>query len=566
MNTRFVLVVITTCVLAGVLLGFVFWGPSLFAGASNVGPAAAIPTVQPTVTANNPIARENALPGSYNWEILASRSATTQIQAFASATSVAPGQSIKFYVSTSVDGASYNIEIYRLGWYGGAGGRLITSLTHAKGVNQGYYDSNNRRLGCKSCTQDAATGLLETHWKDTDTLQIPNNWTTGVYLAKFVDPHGYQTYAPFDVLGSTSSTYVVVTPDTTAAAYNNWGGASLYDEDDAMKAPKSPGAGVSKVSFDKPYAQESGAGLNLIFNMQTIRYLERQGYDVSYISDVDLHVNPAQLLTHKAYLSIGHDEYWTREMRDGVEKARDQGMGMAFLGANTAYWQMRFEPDSAGVPNRTVVCYKVQKGLGITDLARDPLYGIDNTRVTTQWRDPVVGRPENALTGVMFSELTHKVTAFPWTVDPHANSPLLKGTGLDTGKTYGCALVGYEWDRIFNQPGDAPEWQAATPKGLQVISSSKVIAHEASDPNAPDGKQETSNSVYYVAPSGALVFSTGSIHWAQGLDDYRARSVLSYYKQLTTTCPNGSKAVPGMQKLMNNVMDALVVKHPSGTL
>ncbi len=109
---------------------------------------------------------------------------------------------------------------------------------------------------------------------------------------------------------------------------------------------------------------------------------------------------------------------------------------------------MRFEPDGAGIPNRTIVCYKVETGNG--DLAVDPLYGKDNSRVSAQWRDPVIGRPENALIGIMYSNLTHQRLGFPWRVSPVIHSPLIDGSGLQAGQSYGCDLVGYEWDRVFN--------------------------------------------------------------------------------------------------------------------
>ncbi|HAG97905.1 MAG TPA: hypothetical protein DCL75_03340, partial [Ktedonobacter sp.] len=97
----------------------------------------------------------------------------------------------------------------------------------------------------------------------------------------------------------------------------------------------------------------------LAFEANAVHWMERQGYDLSYISNVDLHDDPAQLRHHHAYISLGHDEYWTKQMRDGVERARNDGVGLAFLGANASFWQMRFEADSAGTPDRTVVCYKV---------------------------------------------------------------------------------------------------------------------------------------------------------------------------------------------------------------
>ena len=313
------------------------------------------PMATPTPT-NNPIVRENALPGTNDWQIPKGQGATTQIQAYASATSVLPGQKLTFYVSTQLEGTSYSIGFYRLGWYGGLGGRLMALQANQIGHEQGYYDETNHSLvSCPSCRVYTQTGLVEANWQPSYTLTVPSDWTTGVYLAKIVDANGIQTYVPFDVRGNTHSLYVAVTSDTTYAAYNDWGGYSLYR---AFGSPEIV-RGV-KVSFGRPYAKNLGSGYVLNFEIDAIRWLESQGYDLSYISSVDLHEDPAQLLQHRAYLSLSHDEYWSKEMRDGVEYARDHGVGLAFLGANTSYWQIRFEPDSAGIPDRTIVCYKVQ--------------------------------------------------------------------------------------------------------------------------------------------------------------------------------------------------------------
>jgi hypothetical protein len=244
-------------------------------------------------------------------------------------------------------------------------------------------------------------------------------------------------------------------------------------------------------------------------------------------------------LHHRAYVSLGHDEYWTKEMRDGVERARASGVGLAFLEADASYWQIRFEPDSKRAQNRTIVCYKVETTNN--DLANDPLYGVDNSRVTSTWRDPVLARPENALIGIMFSDLTNGQPGFPWQESSQAHSRLLDGTGLQTGQKYGCDLVGYEWDRIFAN--------GASPAGLQVVGTSPTI-----NANKMPG---TSNTTYYIAPSGAMVFATGSLFWTAGLDNYRFQS------RIDPSCPQQSLVVPGMQKLMANVMDALVVGHPS---
>jgi len=162
--------------------------------------------------------------------------------------------------------------------------------------------------------------------------------------------------------------------------------------------------------------------------------------------------------------------------------------------------------------------------------------------VTSEWRDPVIGRPENALVGIMYSDLTHKRQGYAWQLSAQAQSPHLQGTGLQTGQTYGCDLVGYEWDKVFAN--------GVTPAGLQILSLSETI-----DDN---GKPDTSNSTYYIAHSGALVFATGSIYWSYALDDYRFNP--------DPVCSGLSHAVPGLQKLMSNVMAEIVVLHPSGRL
>lgn len=554
----------------------IFAGPSLFSDVTVTSQSFPLLETPSPASEANPVSSENMLPGSTDWNIPPAHESTYQIQAYAGATSVAPRHTITFYASTQ-DTGNITIDIYRMGWYDGTGARLMQSITAINGENQGFYNVTTHQLVCPvaSCpSPNAQTGLFEVHWHPSYTLTIPSNWVSGVYLAKFTDAKFWQTYVPFDVLGNPYSTYILVTPDTTAEAYNTWGGASLYEEDSQHVSQyqgiaTSPGAGVQQVSFNRPYADGAGSGYVLPFELPTLRWLERQGYDVSYMSSTDLDQHPEQLLSHQAFLSIGHDEYWTLAMRQGVENAREHGVGLAFLGANTGYWQMRFEP---GSNDRIITCDKVlasnDSATDPNDYVRDAEYGKDNTVVTSQWRDPIINRPENSLTGVMFSNLTHAQAGFAWTVASDSTSPLLANTGLLPGHSYGCGIVGYEWDRVWNLPNDPAAYKAATPKNIQILSSSRVIPHDSTT----DGLPEYSNSAYYVAPSGAFIFASGSIYWGNALDDYRDISgltQLNYEHLLATACggnPNNSKAVPEIQKLMVNVMTALIVTHPSGHL
>src|SRR5437588_5210765 len=156
-------------VLVGAVLGAVLFGPALLSGASS----GITDISQPTAIAGNPIVRENAQPGSIGWKIPTARAASIQIQAYANATSVQPGKTLTFYVSTQKEGTHYWIDIYRLGWYGGAGGRLVSSVGDQVGHAQGYYDLVNRRLvNCRSCLVNKTTGLIEAHWKPSSTLSV----------------------------------------------------------------------------------------------------------------------------------------------------------------------------------------------------------------------------------------------------------------------------------------------------------------------------------------------------------------------------------------------------------
>src|SRR5262249_9679876 len=145
---------------------------------------------------------------------------------------------------------------------------------------------------------------------------------------------------------------------TTFAAYNNWGGASLY-------AFNSDGKPARKVSFDRPYAVnpygvrlDGASDFLRRWEYNAVRFLEREGYDLTYVTNVDTHERGDALLRHRIVLSVGHDEYWSRPMRQHFETARDRGVHLAFLSAGDSLWQIRFEANSSGVEDRTIVAYK----------------------------------------------------------------------------------------------------------------------------------------------------------------------------------------------------------------
>ena len=437
----------------------------------------------PRATGPNPTQVENARPGTADWELTAPAS-DREIEGYASATSVERGETIDLYVSTS--DSAYTVDVFRMGWYGGTGARRVAGPLVRPGRAQPMP------------TPDPATGLMECRWQEPYRLRTAGGegpWPSGVYLARLTaSASGRQAYIVFVVRDDARRAALLFQSSvTTFAAYNNWGGRSLY-------AFNSGGHPARAVSFDRPYAMDpygvalDGAGEFLRrFDYNTVRWLEREGYDVAYATDVDTH-RSADLSRHRVFLSVGHDEYWTWEMRDHVEAARDRGVHLAFLGANASFWQIRLEPGASGAADRTIVGYK-------GDAAADPVAAdpARARRVTGHWRDAPTARPEAAMIGVMY-------VADPVDADvvvDEASHWAFAGTGLARGAAL-PGLLGYEVDAI------AP----SSPPGLVRLAHSPF-------PRASGGTGYADMTLYQ-APSGALVFATGSMYWNWGLDGYNA--------------------------------------------
>ncbi len=450
--------------------------------------------------AANPIQIENAKTGTTAWQ-LTNPATNHEIEGYASAVSVNRGGQISFFVNTT--DTSYTLQIFRLGWYSGSGGRSLTQPVTLPGIQQAIP------------TPDPNTGLIECHWTNPYTITVPNSadptdWASGVYVAKLTGTSSQlQSNIIFVVRDDARPSNILFQSSVnTFQAYNNWGGKSLYTFN------SDGGTAAVKVSFNRPYGlgpnalSYSGVGAGEFlttfapdsetyaagWEYPFTRFLEREGYDVSYTTDVDVHSNGAALLLHRAFLSVGHNEYWSWQQRANVTTARDQGVSLGFFSANDIYWQVRYEASPAdGTPNRTLVSYKEQA------LTKDPVYLAGDPSqyylVTTQWRLSPVNLPEDALIGVMY--ITNPVNS-DWVVD-NGSSWVFANTGLRTGDHL-TGLLGYEVDAMA---GGAP-------------TGTVRIGHSLYDATS----NAYSDATVYTAASGATVFATGSIQWAWGLDDF----------------------------------------------
>lgn len=452
--------------------------------------------------AQNVIQLENAKPGDAGWQLTQTADVPT-VEGYASAASVNRGETIRFFVRSAAP--SYTMTFYRLGWYGGTGARRMLQVT-LPGTSQ------------PQPVPDPATGLVEANWSETFRLTIPasadrTDWATGVYLAKLTPASGSESYIVFTVRDDSARPALLLqNAVTTWQAYNNWGGKSLYAFNSDGGVP------ARKVSFNRPYRRQAfadtGSGQLFTYELNFIRFVEREGRDVGYLTNLDVHANPALLLRARAFLAVGHDEYWTYAMREGVQQARAAGVHLGFFSANQTYWQIRLEPGRDGTPLRTIAGYK--------DFARneDPM-ALDADRsndryITARWRElgPVFGvsdpvaQPENALVGVMYH-------GDPVQGDVVVSNPthwVFAGTGAVAG-TRLRGLLGYETDAVADN--------GYSPAGLVTVGASP-------DPFG------VSHMATYTAASGAVVFATGTIQWSWGLDDWGGRGFVDGIAQQAT--------------------------------
>src|SRR5436309_9872773 len=444
--------------------------------------AATAPASSP-LAADNPIVLENQQPGSTGWLWSpGGDDATGQIKGYASATSVKQNESITLYVTVN-PAQTYTIDLYRMGWYGGMGGRLRLHAGPLGGVQQ------------PPCDSDPTTGLIACNWAPTYTLTIPSDWTSGVYVGLLTNAQGYQNYVMFVVRDGRPAPVLYQQGIATGQAYNNYPndgrtGKSLYFFNSYGANTVSGNTSAVKVSFDRPYA-DSGSADFFNWEINLVRWLERSGYDLTYSTDIDTHANGGELQNHKAFLSVGHDEYWSKEMFDAAEAARDVGVNLAFFGGDAASGQVRFEPSAVGVANRVMVDYR--------DPAIDPVYG---PTTTTLWRFPPVNRPEQTLRGIQYDAQVRNNADYVVTNSSHW---VYAGTGVQDGDVV-PGIVGYEVDT--NMPSYPPPNSA----NLTLLSRSPFTDTR--------GVTGYANSSICQAPSGAWVFSTGTLSWSWALDNF----------------------------------------------
>jgi hypothetical protein len=480
--------------------------------------------------AANPTVAESTCPGTSDWRADLPLGPQNAIEAFTAPISVNAGAQVKMYVSTAAP--SYSFRIYRMGWYQGLGGHLVYSSQMLQGINQ------------PAPVVDQATRMVSaSNWHDPITLTIPTSWVSGVYVVKLVSSAGLMRYTEFVVRDDASRAPVLFQSSVlTYQAGNSWGGRSL----DGTGTANTTGDRSFAVSFDRPEVENAGLSDFTTYEFNLLSWLERQGYDVTYSTDVDTDLRGQSLLQHRLFLAAGHDEYWSAGMRTSIREARAAGVSLAFFGANDAYWHVRLQSSPLGA-DRVVICYK--------DAGLDPSSGHDPSSATTLWQNPPLNQPGQALLGAMFSGVV--AGPAPLILSSGA-APLLHGTSLHAGSAL-AGLEGAEGGTTSAGGGaggfDSVLPDFAVPPALTILASSPVQAQPNGNDNPnPNGPGiPTATATLYTAPGGARVFDAATYWWGLGLGNMHADA----------SAPSGSYGSRDFRQFTSNLLDYLLRSNTS---
>ena len=491
------------------------------AGAGAAGWAAAshrTAAARPRGESTELIRRENEQPGTRAWMLdktgidPATKYRCPWIEGYCSRTSVRAGETITFHVSTN-PASRFRLDMYRLGYYGGAGGRHMLSLGPYEGAVQPDPEVGPRRL--RDC-----------QWPSCASLEIPPSWLSGVYVGKLTaERDGWQSYVIFIVRDDRRADFLFQCSDTTWQAYNRWPNQfALYDDGQNVWYW---GNNVA-VSFNRPYGKycqifdaplSTGSGDFFLWEFPLAYWLEQHGDDVTYISNLDTHADPQGLLRARGFLSVGHDEYYSIEMFRHLKDAIGAGLNVAFLSGNTCCGRIEFQPDFRG----ELRTYERVDFYGPRD--PKPIVGMETLPHTSPSSGELVGA----------RNLSPFMGGSDWTcVRP--DHWVFAGTGMTQGDGI-PGLVGWEF---HGDPAKIP--------GLEVVASGPT----QSAPGQLNGGTYT--ATVYPGPRENFVFNASTCWWADGLS-----APPGYVRPSVYTAPQGPD--PRVQRITRNVLDHMRLSH-----
>jgi hypothetical protein len=462
------------------------------------------------------IRRENEKPGTRDWlngnvrVDPKTRYRSPGIEGYASHTSVRPGEKLTIHVSTN-PAARFSVEIYRTGYYQGHGARLIEKLGTFAGSPQPDPPIGPMRL--RECA-----------WAASVAITIPDDWTSGVYLGKLkTEGEGLESYVVFVVRDDRRADFLLQVSDNTWNAYNRWPSQFALYDDGNKEWYWGPDV---QTSFDRPYGKycqifdvplSVGSGEWLLWEFPLAYWMEQHGYDVTYISNIDTHLDPAGLRRAKGWISIGHDEYWSLEMFEHMKQAVADGLNLAFLSGNAICGVVDIHPSSDGRPGRIIERVGRYGGPRKEELEQG---------FPEEGRFKKNGPNEATLIG---AQSTFPVTGGgDWTCRK-PDHWLFADTGMKAGDGV-PGLVGWEW---HGEPWPIP--------GLEILASGPA--------KSPRGEGVYTATIY-PGPKNNFVFNAATIWWATGLSSPPGFILPEVY-----TKPRGVD--PRVQQMTKNLLEKM---------
>ena len=437
------------------------------------------------------IVAQNARPGTTAWEMPGGDDPSV-VAGFVDHVDASDGESVGLYVDARAP--RWRVVAYRMGWYHGAGARAVWRSTVQPGRRQ------------PPCALDHATNMVACDtWRRSLEIRLTSAFVPGDYLFELIAGPRARSYVPLTISDPTSrATYVISNRSLVEQGWNTYGGYSFYAGRgpcilDHYSYPLCDRARV--VSFDRPYDTGDGASDFLTNEYPLVRLVERDGLDVTYVSDVTISEDPGLLLRHRVLVSLDHDESWTYAERVGVERATAHGVNVLYLGAAAMVRHVRLQPSALG-PDREEVDYR--------DAAEDPLNGRASPWQVTgnTWWSPPADWPPIGQIGVNYSGYLDPGVTVPLVVTD-AGSWVFRGTGLhDVSRLAGA--IGSDFDHVITS--------SLTPTTLEVLAHSPVPARDATVGGGVWDGVTYSDMVYFTDPrSGAGVVDTGDNIWVGDL-------------------------------------------------